>query len=106
MIERSTLFPVIAGICVANGIFSPYLAIALQVVPVLMPELFPKTVGWALFFSSIFIASGTLLAAGVPAALFERLFERNPEGTASMWIWLIGVTLLSLPALEAIGGAK
>ncbi|MGQ0677131.1 MAG: hypothetical protein ACT4N4_13735 [Rhodospirillales bacterium] len=102
MIDRGALLPVVVGICMANGIFSPYLAVALQIVPVLMPEAFPKTAEWALFFSSIFVATGTLLLAGVPAALYERFAQPAEESAASTWIWLIGATLLSLPAFDTI----
>lgn len=102
MIDRSTLLPVVVGICMANGIFSPYLAVALQIVPVIMPEAFPKTAEWALFFSSIFVSTGTLLLAGVPAAIYERFAQPGEESAASTWIWLMGATLLSLPALDTI----
>jgi hypothetical protein len=100
VVDRQTLFLLVLGISVANGIFSPYLNIAIPVAAVLLPELFPRTVEWVLFWSSILLASATLLFAGVPAALYERLVERNPEGTASMWIWLAGVAALSLPAAQ------
>jgi len=105
MIDRGILFPIIIGVCIVNGIFSPYLAIALQVVPILMPEMFPKNVHWALFFSSVFVSSATLLAGGVPAALYERFFAPDERSVASMWIWLGAATLLSLPALETINKA-
>jgi hypothetical protein len=100
VVDRQTLFLLVLGISVANGIFSPYLNIAIPVAAVLLPELFPRTVEWVLFWSSVLLASATLLFAGVPAALYERLVERNPEGTASMWIWLAGVAALSLPAAQ------
>jgi len=102
MIERGTLLPVVVGVCMANGIFSPYLAVALQIVPVLMPEAFPKTAEWALFFSSIFVATATLLLSGVPAALFERIANPSERSAASTWIWLTGAMFLSLPALDTI----
>jgi hypothetical protein len=102
MIDRNSLTAIIVGVCIVNGIFSPYLAIALQVVPILMPEMFPKTVEWALFFSSIFVSSATLIFGGVPAALYERFFAGDENSLASMWIWLGAATLLSLPALETI----
>jgi hypothetical protein len=35
----------------------------------------------------------------VPAALYERLIERDPENDISMWIWLGGAALLSAPAV-------
>jgi hypothetical protein len=101
--DRRRLLMVVVGICVVNGMFSPYLVIALQIAPILMPEIFPRTVGWALFFSSIITSTATLLLSGLPAALYDRLFPAGTGGTASMWIWISGATLLSLPALENIG---
>ncbi|MGB5082629.1 MAG: hypothetical protein WBO23_18020 [Burkholderiales bacterium] len=98
MLDRQTLFLFVLGISVANGIFSPFLNIAIPVAAVLLPELFPRTVEWVLFWSSVLLASATLLFAGVPAALYERLVEH--EGTASMWIWLAGVAALTFPAAQ------
>ncbi len=100
MPDRQTLFLIVLAISVANGIFSPFLNIAIPIAAVLLPELFPRTVEWVLFWSSVLLASATLLASGVPAALYERLIERNPEGTVSMWIWLAGAAALTLPAAQ------
>jgi hypothetical protein len=100
VLDRHTLFLFVLGISVANGIFSPFLNIAIPIAAVLLPELFPRTVEWVLFWSSILVASATLLFSGVPAALYERLIERNPEGTVSMWIWLAGAAALALPTVR------
>jgi hypothetical protein len=103
MPDRDTLFPVVVGVCVVNGIFSPYLSVALPVSAVLMPEIFPRTIEWVLFWSSVLLASATLLFSGVPAALYERFAGSKPESAASMWIWLAGAVILSLPvALRAL----
>lgn len=93
-------FPLILGICVVNGIFSPFLNIAVPIAGVLMPEVFPKSPGWVLFFSSLLVSSATLFASGVPAALYERLIDRNPESKVSLYIWLAGTLALTLPALR------
>lgn len=100
MLDRQTLFPVVIGLCIVNGIFSPYLRVAIPITAVLMPELFPRTVEWVLFWSSVLLASATLLFSGIPAALYERLIDRDAESTVSMWIWLSGAALLSLPAVQ------
>jgi hypothetical protein len=100
MVNRQFLFVVIIGLCVVNGLFSPYLQVAVPVTTVLLPELFPKTVEWVLMFSSILVSTVTLLGSGVPAALWERLVERDPQGLTSMWIWLAGAALLTIPALQ------
>ena len=97
--DRQTLFPIVLGVCVANGIFSPYLNLAVAVTAVLLPELFPRTVEWVLFWSSVLLSTATLLFSGVPAALYERLFEG--ESTAAVWIWLAGASLMTLPSLAA-----
>lgn len=99
MIDRQTLLLLILGVCIVNGIFSPYLNLAVPVTAVLMPELFPRTIEWVLFWSSILLSSATLLFSGVPAALYERLVERDPNAPASMWIWLAGAATLCLPAV-------
>ena len=97
--DRNFLFVAVVGISVLNGLFSPFLAIAVPIAAVLMPEVFPKSVGWVLFFSSLLVASGTLLISGIPAALYERLVDRQPGGMAAMVLWLAGALLLTLPAL-------
>ncbi|MDX9862126.1 MAG: hypothetical protein RBS99_14535 [Rhodospirillales bacterium] len=103
MITRQTLFVVVIGLCVVNGLFSPYLQVAVPITTVLLPELFPKTVEWVLMFSSILVSTATLLGSGVPAALWERLVEGSPQSLASMWIWLGSATLMTLPALQVLG---
>ena len=100
MLDRQSLSLLVLGVCIVNGIFSPYLNIAVPITAALMPELFPRTVEWVLFWSSILLASTTLLFSGVPAALYERLAPGGREGSASMWIWLAGAILLSLPAVK------
>jgi hypothetical protein len=103
MFDRQTLFLFVLGICVVNGIFTPFLKVAIPVAAVLMPELFPRTLEWVLFWTSVMLSSGTLLLSGIPAALYERLVNRDEQSTTSMWIWLSGATLLSLPAIQRFG---
>ena len=100
--DRNFLLFTVVGVSVLNGLFSPYLVIAMPIAAVLMPEVFPRSVGWVLFFSSLLVASTTLLVSGVPAALYERLFDRGRGGQVALWIWLAGAALLALPALHYI----
>ncbi len=102
MVNRQLLFVLVIGLCVVNGLFSPYLQVAVPVTTVLLPELFPKTVHWVLMFSSILVSTATLLGSGVPAALWERLAEGDAQSRVSMWIWLAGAALLTLPALQVL----
>lgn len=95
--DRQTLFAIILCVCAVNGIFSPYLNLAWIIAAPLMPELFPRTVEWILFWSSIFLSTATLLFSGIPAALYERLVDG--ESFASMWIWLAGAAFLTAPVI-------
>ena len=99
MLDRQTLFMLVLGLCVVNGIFSPYLNIAVPISAALLPELFPRTPEWVLFWGSILLSSATLLFSGVPAALYERLIDPDAESTVSMWIWLAGAVFLSAPGV-------
>ena len=98
--DRNVVLFTIVGISILNGLFSPFLAVALPIAAVLMPEVFPKSVGWVLFFSSLQVASATLLVSGVPAALYERLIDSGRGGSIVLVIWLAGAILLALPALR------
>ena len=99
MLDRQTLLLVTISVCVVNGIYSPYLKVAIPISAALLPELFPRTVEWVLFWGSILLSSATLLFSGVPAALYERLVERDPNAATSTLIWLAGAAALCLPAV-------
>jgi hypothetical protein len=102
MLDRDTLLLMVLGLAIINGIFSPYLNIAIPVSAALMPELFPRTVEWVLFWGSVLLASATLLFSGVPAALYERFVDSNPEDLTSMWIWFGCAALLTFPAVHRL----
>ncbi|MGE0714221.1 MAG: hypothetical protein AB7P02_02160 [Alphaproteobacteria bacterium] len=99
MLDRHMLFTLVIGVAVVNGIFSPYLNVAVPITAVLMPEIFPRSPGWVLFFSSVLVSSATLLFAGVPAAIQERLTADGTARTGPMWTWLTFAVLLTAPAL-------
>jgi uncharacterized membrane protein YvlD (DUF360 family) len=102
MPDRHTMFMAVLGLSIVNGIFSPLLKIAIPVSAALMPELFPRTLEWVLFWASVLLASATLLISGFPAALYERVVARDPQSTVSLWIWLAGALVLCLPAASRL----
>jgi hypothetical protein len=104
VLDRRGLLNLVVSVCVLNGIFSPYLAIALQVAPILMPEMFPRTIGWSLFFASLMVSTATLLISGIPAAVYEHFFETDEQSPVSMWLWFAAAIFMTLPALQALGG--
>ena len=45
-------------------------------------------------------STGTIIVAGIPAALYERFTGVTEDSTdVSLWIWLAGTALLTLPAI-------
>lgn len=46
------------------------------------------------------IALLTLMLAGIPAALYERLRGLHTSSTASLAIWLVATVLLTLPTIR------
>lgn len=102
--DRNFLLFGVIGISILNGLFSPFLAIAVPIAAVLMPEVFPRSVGWVLFFSSLLVATATLLVSGIPAALYERLAGRDRGDAVTMAIWLAGAALLAFPAFRHLVG--
>jgi len=105
ILDRRGLLNLVVSVCVVNGIFSPFLAIALQIAPILMPEMFPRTVGWSLFFASIMVSTATLLVSGIPAALYERFLETDETSPTSMWIWFAAAIFMTIPAIQNFGGS-
>lgn len=102
--DRQVVLMLVLGVCIVNGLYSPFLRVAIPIAAVLMPEVFPKTSEWVLFFSGILVSSATLFFSGVPAALWERI-SGNPESATAMWIWLAGATLMTVPALRILTAA-
>src|SRR5262249_33967381 len=58
-----------------------------------------------LYVTSAFIALMTLLIAGIPAALYERIRGLKSSTPVSLGIWLVAAVLLSLPTIMSYLGA-
>lgn len=96
------LFVATLAVCLVNGLASPILPLVFILAPIWMPEFAPATNEARFYGASLVVSFGTLLVAGVPAALFERIGRRQSSDVASMLVWLAGAVLLSLPALQRI----
>lgn len=52
------------------------------------------------YFASLMLSTATIILAGIPAAIFERITGAKDDSTdASLWIWLAGTAILALPAV-------
>ena len=91
----------IAFFGMVNGIFNQlWLLFALIHVQILAPALLFGSVPLTFLFSSLMVSTATIILAGIPAALYERFTGiKDDSSDVSMWIWLAGTALLTLPAM-------
>jgi hypothetical protein len=99
--DRNMYYVAIAFFGMVNGIFNQlWLLFALIHVQILAPALLFGSVPLTLIFSSLMVSTGTIILAGIPAALYEHFVDAKDDSTeVSMWIWLAGTALLTLPAI-------
>ena len=99
--DRNLYYVGIAFFGMINGIFNQLaLLFALIHVQVLAPALLFGSVPLTLMFSSLMVATGTIILGGIPAALYERFIGAKDDSTeASLWIWLAGTGVLTIPAI-------
>jgi uncharacterized membrane protein YcfT len=99
--DRNIYYIGIAFFGMINGIFNQTaLLFALIHMQVLAPSLLFGSTGLTLMFSSLMVSTATIIIAGIPAAIYERIVGAKDDSTiASLWIWLAGTALLTLPAI-------
>ena len=100
--NRSFYYIAIAFFGMVNGIFNQLgLLFTLIYVQTLAGPLLFGSTSLTLMFSSLMVSTGTIILAGVPAAIYERFAGAKDDSTpVSLWIWLAGTALLTLPAIE------
>ena len=98
--SRNAYYIGIAFFGMINGLFNQVAVLfALLHVQILAPALFFGSTSLTLMFSSLMVSTGTIILAGIPAAIYERVRGAKDDSTeVSMWIWLAGTALLTLPA--------
>lgn len=99
--DRNLYYVGIAFFGMINGIFNQLaLLFALIHVQILAPALLFGSVPLTLMLSSLMVATGTIILGGIPAALYERFIgAKDDSSEASLWIWLAGTGILTIPAI-------
>ena len=99
--DRNLYYVGIAFFGMVNGIFNQLaLLFALIHVQILAPALLFGSVPLTLMFSSVMVATATIILGGIPAALYERYVgAKNDSTEVSLWIWLAGTGILTIPAI-------
>jgi hypothetical protein len=99
--ERHWYYIGIAFFGMVNGLFNQvWLMFALIPMQILAPALLFGSVSLTLMFASLMVSTATIIVGGVPAAIYERFIGAKDDSTdTSLWIWLAGTALLTLPAM-------
>ena len=99
--ERNFYYIGIAFFGMVNGLFNQlWLLFALIHVQILAPALLFGSTALTLLFSSLMVSTATIILGGIPAALYERFADvKDDSNVVSLWIWLAGIGLLTLPAV-------
>ena len=99
--DRNYYYIAIAAFGMVNGLFNQALVPTAYVfMKVLAPALLFGSESLTLMFASLMVSTGTIIAAGIPAAIYERFVGAKDDSTeVSLWIWLAGTGLLTLPAV-------
>ena len=97
--SRNYYFIGIAFFGMINGIFNQlWLIFALVYVQTFAAPLLFGSVSLTLMFASLMVSTATVILGGIPAAIYERVTGASDSNDASLWIWLAGTALLTLPA--------
>jgi hypothetical protein len=99
--NRNFYFIGIAFFGMINGLFNQtWLLFSLIHVQLLSPALLFGSVSLTLMFSSLMVSTATIILGGISAAIYELAVGAKDDSTeASLWIWLAGTAILTLPAM-------
>lgn len=98
--NRNALVPIMA-VAIVNGIFSPWVLAVFVLYPIWYPAWLPPYAQLVYMASALILSTLTIMVAGIPAALHERL-GRTPNPALTTSIWLAGALVLTLPALPNV----
>jgi hypothetical protein len=97
--SRNFYYIGIAFFGMINGLFNQlWLIFALVYVQTFAAPLLFGSVSLTLLFASLMVSTATVILGGIPAAIYERVTGASDSNDASLWIWLAGTALLTLPA--------
>lgn len=100
ILKRDVLLVATAGLSLVNGMhFSPYFDPVMLLSRPFIAGTLLSTPLVLLYLVSIFISLMTLLIAGIPAAVYERMRGISGSNSTSLGIWLAMTLLLTLPSI-------
>ena len=99
--DRNFYYIGIAFFGMINGLFNQvFLIFALLHVQILSPALLFGSTSLTLMFASLMVSTATIILGGIPAAIYEHVVGAEDDSTeVSLWIWLAGSGILTIPAI-------
>jgi hypothetical protein len=98
--DRNFYYIGIAFFGMVNGIFNPLVLFTYALSTRLMSAPLLESPPVIFYFSALMLSTGTVILGGIPAAIYERFTGASEDSTTvSLWIWLAGTALLTVPAL-------
>jgi hypothetical protein len=97
--SKTSFIVAIMSFGLISGLFSPALPIMFVIVTGLAPGLLISSIQVVLMIASILTATVTIMAAGIPAAIYERIAGLEASNETSWFIWLACTAILALPAV-------
>jgi hypothetical protein len=98
--DRNLYYVGIAFFGMVNGIFNPLMPFSYVFSKVLMQVPLFGSESLIFYFAALMLSTLTIILGGIPAAIYERYVGAKDGSTeASLWIWLAGTGILTLPAI-------
>jgi hypothetical protein len=98
--DRNFYYVAIAFFGMVNGLFNQNLLVfSLVHMQILAPALLFGSVPLTLMFASLMVSTATVIVGGIPAAIYERATGKAETNEVSLWIWLAGTAILTIPAI-------
>jgi hypothetical protein len=100
--DRKFYYVGIAFFGMINGLpfVNPFYIVAFLYSASVMAVPFFGSTSLVAYFASLMLSTATVILGGIPAVIYERYVGAKEDSTdASMWIWLAGTALLTLPAM-------
>lgn len=97
--SRQHILMAVLLVCLANGFVSPFVMLAYMWAPFWFPDFIPMKEEYQLIGSTMVVGVLSILISGVPAAIFERASGRNDSDAVSLYVWLGGAVLITLPGV-------
>jgi hypothetical protein len=102
--RAQNLFAATLAVALLHGLVpTPIFAIVVAWAPLWWPFVFAPTQSILIYAAALMISTLTLLLAGVPAAIYERLTDKTEPSETAAWIWLAGTVVLTVLGIATRG---